>query len=90
MAPRWSCVAAGRTILIHQLATHAQVIDYFDDPTRAVPDLILLDRRMPRMNGDDALAILRGRGVTVPIVGITGDAQKDDLEVFLRKGATEV
>jgi CheY-like chemotaxis protein len=89
MAPRWSC-ATGRTIQCPNLRRLLQVIDYFDDPSRTIPDLILLDRRMPRMNGDDALAILRGRGVTIPIVGITGDAQKDDLEVFLRKGATEV
>jgi hypothetical protein len=42
------------------------------------------------MNGDDATAELRARGVTVPIIGLTGDAHRDDLDSFLSKGANEV
>jgi hypothetical protein len=49
-----------------------------------------LRSRMPVMNGDDATALLRQQGVTLPIVGITGDAQREDLESFARKGADEV
>ncbi len=42
------------------------------------------------MNGDEATAILRQRGCAVPIIGITGDAHHEDLEVLLSKGANEV
>jgi CheY-like chemotaxis protein len=47
-------------------------------------------RRMPIMNGDVATAALRARGLTMPIVGITGDAHKDDLALFAARGADEV
>jgi CheY-like chemotaxis protein len=47
-------------------------------------------RRMPLMNGDDATAALRQRGVSIPIVGVTGDAQQDDVERFMHLGANEV
>lgn len=42
------------------------------------------------MNGDDATIALRNRGITVPIVGVTGDAHRDDLEAFKLKGVNEV
>jgi CheY-like chemotaxis protein len=45
---------------------------------------------MPVMNGDDATEALRSRGITVPIVGLTGDAHSDDLTTFLQRGASEV
>ncbi len=45
---------------------------------------------MPNMNGDDATAILRQRGIKLPIVGVTGDAQREDIEAFMCKGANEV
>jgi CheY-like chemotaxis protein len=47
-------------------------------------------RRMTQMNGDEATAILRSRGIRVPIIGLTGDAHPEDLESFLTTGASEV
>ncbi len=47
-------------------------------------------RRMTQMNGDEATAILRSRGIRVPIIGLTGDAHPEDLESFLATGASEV
>ncbi len=45
---------------------------------------------MPNQNGDDATAALRALGMSVPVIGLTGDAHPDDIESFLAKGATEV
>ncbi|HXV41512.1 MAG TPA: response regulator [Anaerolineae bacterium] len=36
-------------------------------------DLIILDHRMPLMNGPELTRVLRSRGETVPIVMISGD-----------------
>jgi CheY-like chemotaxis protein len=45
---------------------------------------------MPNMSGDDATAAVREMGVTVPIVGLTGDAHREDTDAFQAKGANEV
>ena len=42
------------------------------------------------MNGDEATRLLRAAGCTTPIVGITGDAQADDFQVFVESGVTQV
>jgi CheY-like chemotaxis protein len=49
-----------------------------------------MDRRMPIMNGDVATAELRQLGVTVPIIGLTGDAHRDDMTSFKAMGVNEV
>ena len=41
--------------------------------TRERVDLIVSDVHMPGLSGPDLLAFLRGRGITVPVVFISGD-----------------
>jgi len=41
-------------------------------------DLVLTDVNMPRMNGYDLAGALRSRGVTVPIIGVTANAMKEE------------
>ncbi|MCY1209749.1 Sensor histidine kinase RcsC [compost metagenome] len=41
-------------------------------------DLVLTDVNMPRMNGYDLAGTLRSRGVTVPIIGVTANAMKEE------------
>jgi len=52
------------------------------------PDLILMDIRMPDMNGTEALRLLRdnARTATIPIVALTSSTMKGDREQFLSEG----
>jgi two-component system cell cycle response regulator DivK len=53
-----------------------------------VPDLVLMDIRMPDMNGTEALRRLRGdeRTAQIPIVALTSSTMKGDREQFLDAG----
>ncbi|NOX92202.1 MAG: response regulator [Gammaproteobacteria bacterium] len=53
----------------------------------AKPDVILLDMRMPDMNGLEALKKLRDAGITVPISMLTTSTEERDLIESLRSGA---
>jgi len=52
-------------------------------------DLILMDLRMPVLNGLDATRRLRGQGVTTPIVALTADAFDEDRRACLAAGMTD-
>lgn len=56
-----------------------------------VPDVILLDLNMPRMNGRDLLAMLRrsARYAMVPIIVISGDASPQEQAAELGLGADD-
>ena len=49
-------------------------------------DLILMDLRMPGLNGVDATRALRAQGVTAPIVALTADAFDEDRRACLAAG----
>lgn len=51
------------------------------------PDVILLDMRMPQMDGLDVLCALREQGIKAPIVMLTTSQDEQDLFASLRKGA---
>lgn len=53
----------------------------------ANPDVILLDMRMPDMDGLEVLKKLRNAGVTVPISMLTTSNEERDLVESLRNGA---
>jgi DNA-binding response OmpR family regulator len=59
-----------------------------EEARRRTPDLILLDRNMPGMNGDEVLRELRGsHGLTeVPILILSGEPMEPD--EIQRLGAT--
>jgi CheY-like chemotaxis protein len=42
------------------------------------------------MDGVTATRLLRERGLTLPIIGVTGNALEEDLEAFRQSGADEV
>ncbi len=49
-------------------------------------DVLLLDIRMARMNGDAACKELRAIGYTLPVVAVTGNATRADAEGYSRVG----
>lgn len=51
------------------------------------PDVILLDMRMPGINGLEVLAMLREKNETLPIVMLTTSTEENDLLKSLRSGA---
>jgi two-component system, NarL family, nitrate/nitrite response regulator NarL len=51
------------------------------------PDVILLDMRMPGMNGLEVLRRLRQSGLTMPVVMLTTSTEEQDLVECLRNGA---
>lgn len=55
---------------------------------KRTPDLVLLDRNMPGMTGDDVLAIMRSDGAlaSVPVLMLTGEPM--DPAELRRLGAT--
>ncbi len=51
------------------------------------PEIVLLDMRMPDMNGLEVLNALRRKGLTMPIVMLTTSNEEEDLVECLRNGA---
>lgn len=51
------------------------------------PDIILLDVKMPEMNGPETLRRLRDEGISLPVLMLTMSREEIDLEAALRAGA---
>ena len=52
--------------------------------------LILMDKTMPVMNGVEATKRIKQLAPEIPIVGLTGDAQHDDVKTFKEAGAVHI
>ncbi len=53
------------------------------------PDLILLDVRLPDLNGIDVLREVKGNNIAIPVIMITGDPQLDDIKTAIKLGAID-
>jgi DNA-binding response OmpR family regulator len=62
-----------------------------DQATEEQPDLILLDVRMPKMNGYEACAILKAQDATkhIPVVFLSARGQETEIKHGLELGAEE-
>ncbi|MBQ8673123.1 MAG: response regulator [Bacteroides sp.] len=53
------------------------------------PDLILMDMKMPNLNGLDATRIIRELSPTIPIIALTAHAYEHDKQVAQEAGCTD-
>ncbi|KAJ4775529.1 Response regulator MprA [Rhynchospora pubera] len=80
-----------RTMLFHfgfeitEAEDGKKAINHFLDGNEY--DLVLMDKDMPKMNGVEATRTLRGMGIPVKIIAITGD--ENSRGAFLDAGADE-
>lgn len=72
----------------HLVRTAGTAEDGIRSATMAPPDLILMDIRLPGMDGHAAVAILKADPATrsVPMVALTAQAMKGDDEVAIAAG----
>ncbi len=52
-------------------------------------DMILMDIQMPFMDGYEATKLIRGKNLTVPIIGISANAFEDDIEKGKKNGMND-
>ena len=52
--------------------------------------IIFMDSSMPIMTGIESTQLLRQLGYNGPIIGVTGNMMKEDVDQFMAAGATEV
>jgi PAS domain S-box-containing protein len=53
-------------------------------------DLVLMDVQMPEMDGTEATRMLRACGYRGPIVALTANVMKDDIQRYLQAGSDDV
>lgn len=63
--------------------------DFLDQSDALRPGCVLLDVRMPGMSGNEALALMRQRGIDWPVVIITGHAEVPVAVEVMKNGALD-
>jgi len=54
-----------------------------------LPDLILLDVRLPDLSGIEVLREIKQNNLSIPVIMITGDPQLDDIKTAIKLGALD-
>jgi CheY-like chemotaxis protein len=75
----------------YALYTAADGVEAVETATRELPDLILMDVVMPRMNGFEACQALRATPATrgVPIIMVTTRSEAQNVEAGFLSGCTD-
>ncbi|HET7435900.1 MAG TPA: response regulator [Thermoanaerobaculia bacterium] len=66
-----------------------EALQYLRDPNNAMPAVVLLDLKLPRLDGIETLRVMRSEERTrlVPVVVLTSSAEESDLIQSYRLGA---
>jgi DNA-binding response OmpR family regulator len=75
----------------HEVITTANGEEALNMALETIPDLILLDVRMPRMTGYEACRQIKAEGKTshIPVVFLSAKGQESEVQTGLAAGATE-
>lgn len=73
----------GRCAKISRAENGQQVLDALE---AEVPDLILMDIKMPVMDGIEAFKELRSRGLTLPVIALTAYAMNEEKQQIIEAG----
>jgi CheY-like chemotaxis protein len=73
---------------VHWVKDGAEALDYLFNPERKLPNLILLDIKMPKVDGIDVLRRVRAdeRTRLIPVVVMTSSTQDKDIIESYRLG----
>ena len=75
---------------VHAAAAAEEAIDWLESPSGIVPDLYLLDIRLPGMSGLDVVRWLGRRGTLPPVIIFSGEASITEAVEALRLGVYDV
>jgi CheY-like chemotaxis protein/HAMP domain-containing protein len=66
-------------------------VDGLQKAQSQIPDMILLDMSLPKMDGQEVVGILKGHDETknIPVVAVTASVMKGDKEKFIEAGCDE-
>ncbi len=73
----------------YRVTTHADGVEAWEAFERDLPDLVVLDILMPRMDGLELCRRLRGVSTTVPIIFLTSKDEEFDRVLGLELGADD-
>jgi DNA-binding response OmpR family regulator len=75
----------------HEVIATANGEEALNMALETIPDLILLDVRMPRMTGYEACRQIKAEGKTsnIPVVFLSAKGQESEVQTGLAAGATE-
>ncbi|MBI5964340.1 MAG: response regulator [Chloroflexi bacterium] len=75
----------------HEVTTTANGEEAVQQASRVIPDIILMDVRMPRMTGYDACRLMKADPVlkNIPVVFLSAKGQDSEIQTGLEAGAEE-
>ena len=80
---------AHEVVVVHDGAEALEVLGATGEPAARVPQLVLLDLKLPKLGGLEVLQRLRSdpRAAPVPVVVLTSSSEEDDIVASYRLGA---
>ena len=75
----------------HEVIATSNGEEAFQTAIKEIPDLILLDVRMPRMNGYEACGNIKANQATqnIPIIFLSAKGQENEVKTGIEAGAEE-